>query len=58
MDGRRHRFAREDTIGEEWRIVDPILDLTDRPVPYYTGTWGPPSAHPPEGGWHDVALRT
>ncbi len=58
MDGRRHRFAREDTIGEEWRIVDPILDLTDRPVPYYTGTWGPPSAHPPNGGWHDVTLRT
>ena len=58
MDGRRHRFAREDTIEEEWRIVEPILDLPDRPVPYYKGTWGPPSAHPPEGGWHDVALRT
>ena len=58
MDGRRHRFAREDTIGEEWRIVDPILDLPDRPVPYYKGTWGPSSAHPPAGGWHDVALRT
>ena len=58
MDGRRHRFAREDTIGEEWRIVDPILDLPDRPVPYYKGTWGPPSTHPPAGGWHDVALRT
>ena len=57
MDGRRHRFAREDTIGEEWRIVDPVLDLPDRPVPYYKGTWGPPSAHPP-AGWHDVALRT
>ena len=58
MDGRRHRFAREDTIEEEWRIVAPILDLPDRPVPYYKGTWGPPSAIPPEGGWHDVALRT
>ncbi len=57
MDGRRHRFAREDTIEEEWRIVAPVLDLPDRPVPYYKGTWGPPSAHAPEGGWHDVALR-
>jgi glucose-6-phosphate 1-dehydrogenase len=55
MDGRRHRFVREDTIGEEWRIVDPILDLQDRPVPYYKGTWGPPSG--PPGGWHDVSLR-
>ena len=57
MDGRRHRFAREDTIEEEWRIVDPILDLPDRPVPYYKGTWGPPAAHEPADGWHDVALR-
>ena len=58
MDGRRHRFAREDTIEEEWRIVAPVLDLPDRPVPYYKGTWGPPSSSPPEGGWHDVALRS
>jgi len=43
---------------EEWRIVDPILDLPDRPVPYYKGTWGPPPAHAPADGWHDVALRT
>jgi glucose-6-phosphate 1-dehydrogenase len=57
MDGRRHRFAREDTIDEEWRIVTPVLDLDDRPVPYYKGTWGPTSAQPPEG-WHDVTLRT
>jgi hypothetical protein len=41
MDGRRHRFAREDTIEEEWRIVEPILDHSDRPAPYYKGTWGP-----------------
>ncbi|MGS0688074.1 hypothetical protein ACVBEQ_23440 [Nakamurella sp. GG22] len=26
MDGHRHRFAREDTIQQEWRIVEPILD--------------------------------
>ncbi len=57
LDGRRHRFAREDTIGKR-RIVDPILDLPDRPVPYNRGTWGPPPAHAPADGWHDVALRT
>ena len=56
MDGRRHRFAREDTIDEEWRIVDPVLDLPDRPVPYYKGTWGPPSEQPAEG-WHGVTLK-
>jgi glucose-6-phosphate 1-dehydrogenase len=56
MDGRRHRFAREDTINEEWRIVEPVLDLPDRPVPYYKGTWGPPTVEP-ASGWHDVTLR-
>ena len=58
MDGRRHRFAREDTINEEWRIVEPILDLADRPVPYYKGTWGPPSVNPPASGWHEVSARS
>ena len=56
MDGRRHRFAREDTIEEEWRIVEPILDRPDRPVPYYKGTWGPAAADVMAGGWHDVTL--
>jgi glucose-6-phosphate 1-dehydrogenase len=57
MDGRRHRFAREDTIEEEWRIVEPILDHTDRPSPYYKGTWGPSGAEKLTGGWHDVSVQ-
>ena len=57
MCGRRHRFAREDTIDQEWRIVSPILDGADRPVPYYKGTWGPTQADVLAGGWHDVSLR-
>lgn len=56
MDGRRHRFAREDTIEEEWRIVEPILDHADRPAPYYKGTWGPAGADVLTGGWHDVSV--
>ncbi|MFT4265442.1 MAG: glucose-6-phosphate dehydrogenase [Nocardioides sp.] len=55
LDGRRHRFAREDTIDEEWRIVEPILDGESRPTPYYQGTWGPTQGGP-EDGWHEVAL--
>jgi len=58
MDGRRHRFAREDTIEEEWRIVEPILDHTDRPSPYYKGTWGPSSAEMQTGGWHGVSVQS
>ena len=57
MDGRRHRFAREDTIEEEWRIVEPILDHADRPAPYYKGTWGPSGADVLTGGWHDVSIQ-
>jgi glucose-6-phosphate 1-dehydrogenase len=54
--GRRHRFAREDTIDEEWRIVSPILDPSERPAPYYRGTFGPAEAQGLAGHWHDVAL--
>lgn len=57
MDGQRFRFAREDTIDEEWRIVGPLLDLPDRPDPYYRGTWGPKRVETLLSGWHDVALR-
>lgn len=56
LDGRRHRFARADTIDEEWRIVDPILHMHDRPSPYYQGTWGPTKARAGDGAWHDVAV--
>jgi len=57
LDGRLHRFAREDTIDEEWRIVEPILDLPTRPYPYYRHTWGPGLAEDLPGGWHDLQLR-
>ncbi|MCA1781081.1 MAG: glucose-6-phosphate dehydrogenase [Dermatophilaceae bacterium] len=57
--GQRHRFAREDTIDEEWRIVDPLLDRDERPLPYYKGTWGPEGVDEIAGGhWHDVTLQT
>ena len=56
--GRRHRFAREDTIDEEWRIVDPLLHRSSRPQPYYRGTWGPDAADAVAGGhWHRVSLK-
>ena len=54
MNGHRHRFAREDTIQQEWRIVEPILDLDNRPIPYYQGTWGPDRTVIPH--WHRVNL--
>jgi glucose-6-phosphate 1-dehydrogenase len=58
MSGARHRFAREDTIEQEWRIVDPLLSRSSRPVPYYKHTWGPGEAEALTGaGWHEVELK-
>ena len=34
-------FGRQDSIEEQWRIVDPVLDLAAEPLPYEPGTWGP-----------------
>ncbi|MFF5055112.1 glucose-6-phosphate dehydrogenase [Micromonospora sp. NPDC000663] len=57
MDGQHLRFAREETIEQEWRIVGPILDLATEVQPYDKGTWGPADADPLAGGWHTPDLR-
>jgi glucose-6-phosphate 1-dehydrogenase len=38
-------FVRGDETEEAWRILEPALDLSDEPVPYPAGGWGP------EGGF-------
>ncbi len=47
-------FAREDTVAQSWRIVEPVLDLP-RPVTVYEpGSWGPEDADALAagiGGW-------
>jgi glucose-6-phosphate 1-dehydrogenase len=51
-------FAREDTVEAAWRIVDPILDPPDAPLPYRPGTWGPKAAETvlaPSMRWHAPA---
>ena len=37
-------FAREDVVEETWRILQPLLDHPPTPVPYQSGSWGPPAA--------------
>jgi glucose-6-phosphate 1-dehydrogenase len=51
-------FAREDYVEEAWRIVDPILGVTEGLREYEPGTWGPesPDVVPP-GGWQDPEVR-
>ncbi|MEH1168511.1 glucose-6-phosphate dehydrogenase [Micromonospora sp. CPCC 205539] len=57
MDGQHLRFAREETIQQEWRIVEPILDLPAAVQPYDKGTWGPADAVALADGWHAPHLR-
>jgi glucose-6-phosphate 1-dehydrogenase len=56
MRGDTSLFGRQDAIEEQWRIVDPVLDLPTQPSPYDPGTWGPAEADQlaaeVPGGWH------
>jgi glucose-6-phosphate 1-dehydrogenase len=54
MEGRTARFARQDGVEEQWRIVQPLLDAPPPVHPYAPGGWGPPAADAlvaPHGGW-------
>ncbi|MEU0570514.1 glucose-6-phosphate dehydrogenase [Nonomuraea sp. NPDC005983] len=56
VTGDPRRFARFDLVEEAWRIVQPVLDLPDPPLPYRRGSWGPDAAEQiPPGGWHEVS---
>jgi glucose-6-phosphate 1-dehydrogenase len=61
MRGNPTLFAREDSVEEAWRIVDPILKA-DLPVyEYDPGTWGPSEVDSivcPPGGWHNPGTPT
>ena len=55
MEGDARRFAREDGIDEQWRIVDDVLDDHAPVELYHPGTWGPTAADrlaADVGGWH------
>ncbi|SDJ83261.1 glucose-6-phosphate 1-dehydrogenase [Nonomuraea maritima] len=56
VSGDPRRFARFDLVDESWRIVQPVLDLPEPPLPYEKGTWGPePAQSIPPGGWHSIS---
>jgi glucose-6-phosphate 1-dehydrogenase len=42
--GDHQLFAREDSIEETWRIVQPLLDHPGQVHPYEPGSWGPEAA--------------
>jgi glucose-6-phosphate 1-dehydrogenase len=56
MLGDASLFAREDSVEEAWRIVEPMLGPTTPPSEYAPGTWGPPESAriaADHGGWHN-----
>jgi glucose-6-phosphate 1-dehydrogenase len=44
MRGDQTLFAREDSVLEAWRVVDPVLGPCTPLYEYEPGTWGPPEA--------------
>jgi glucose-6-phosphate 1-dehydrogenase len=44
MRGDQMLFAREDSVEEAWRVVDPVLGNATPVVDYESGTWGPAEA--------------
>ena len=56
MTGRRARFARQDTVEEAWRVMQPLLDAPPPVHPYEPGSWGPGAADAlvaDVGGWRE-----
>lgn len=56
LEGDARRFARTDTVEEEWRIVEPVLHDAPPVIEYEPGSWGPGEADrvvAEIGGWHE-----
>jgi glucose-6-phosphate 1-dehydrogenase len=50
--GDHQLFARQDSIEETWRIVQPLLDHPPQSHPYPRGSWGPSAAESLVRGHH------
>jgi glucose-6-phosphate 1-dehydrogenase len=44
LEGNQRRFARQDTVEEAWRVVEPLLGASIPVYPYEPGTMGPNEA--------------
>ena len=52
-------FAREDSVEEAWRIVDPVLKDPPPLIEYEPNSWGPQEVDrivSPVGGWQDPKM--
>jgi glucose-6-phosphate 1-dehydrogenase len=58
LDGDQWLFAREDTVEDAWRVVDPVLGDATPVHPYARASWGPKEADrllSDYDAWHDPA---
>ena len=54
MIGQSTRFTRQDSVEEEWRVMQPLLDAPPPIHSYAPGSWGPDAANvlvAEHGGW-------
>jgi glucose-6-phosphate 1-dehydrogenase len=61
MQGDATLFAREDSVEQAWRIVQPVLDAPPPILEYEPNTWGPKEAEKltaGHGAWHDPNTMT
>jgi glucose-6-phosphate 1-dehydrogenase len=59
MKGNATLFAREDSVEEAWRIVEPLLKANTPVHEYEPSTWGPSVAEQhlaPAAGWQNPAV--
>ncbi len=60
MRGDPTLFAREDSVEEAWRIVDPVVKAGTPVFEYESGTWGPSEVDQfvcPPGGWQNPTMH-
>ena len=57
MLGQSTRFTRQDSVEEEWRVMQPLIDAPPTVHTYPPGSWGPAAADTlvaDHGGWRDL----
>ena len=60
MLGQSTRFTRQDSVEEEWRVMQPLIDAPPPVHSYAPGSWGPDAADAlvaEHGGWRDPWIR-
>ena len=56
MTGQSVRFTRQDTVEQQWRVMQPLIDAPPPVHSYPPGSWGPDAADAllaDHGGWCD-----